>query len=68
MTLLAFYSTYKVRTHEHDCQNGHIFGFVTFLIFLHNATLFGRTIYPRLYVAKLDKFNQPNFEDFGDCF
>ena len=34
----------KVRAHKHvshDCQNGHIFGLVTFLMFLHNVTLFG---------------------------
>ena len=34
------------RANEHvhvtnDCQNGHIFGSVAFLIFLHNVTLFG---------------------------
>ena len=68
MTLLAFHSTYKVRTHEHDCQNGHIFGFVTFLIFLHNVTLFVWTIPKSVTFCKnLKKVTDPNIQGSSAC-
>ena len=54
-------SLYKVRAHKHesknDPQNGHIFGFVTFLIFLHNVILYGRDIFWIIFMSSPTYWN-----------
>ena len=41
-----------------ECQNGHIFEFVTFMILLHNVTLFANDNCKKVYFISSDLINQ----------